>query len=311
MENFRPPAEARKINCKDDFELCYLRHQYLRKVDYNPTPEQMKPYQRIIEYMSRNTYYTYRYLFSTIGMGLEDIISTSRVHIVSFVGLFEFDQVRNREEYDSFVIAFGKNRKTLGLYPTDKDVMDKNKANFTLFMKQRMEDLVRICKQKAKNIKGFKVDEYVPFYGPEAPPEHLHKLLEDHEVYGYRKCDAVAFKAIKKRMKAEIGVPFQFSGNWYIAVPLEQRNLTILDLAGAGLDPGESEHNMNPEEILLQRHKEKKLDIKRKVYKNYSREEKAKVILGFIEKNEGNPFFEEEINIAKRFLREMSARNVR
>lgn len=307
----RPPAEDRKIHSKDEFELCYLRHQYLRRVDWNPTEADMKPYMRIVEYMARNTYYTYRYLFTTVGMEHDCIVNIGRVFLTEFLGLFEFGEENRTEEYAKFVVLFSRAKKTLGKYPNQFDVTSKNKANLTLFLKQRNEDLVRICKQKAKNIRGLRIDDYVPFMGPNPPPVELWLLLEDNEAYNFKRIDNVRFRAVKKRAKADIKLPFEYSGSWYVAVTLDRRSLSIHDLQGAGLDPHEAEHNKNPEQLLAAKQEERRLDKKRKMFKNYTKEEKAKVIFGFIEKNEDNPTFQEEINIAKRFLREMGIEHVR
>jgi hypothetical protein len=241
-------------------------------------------------------------------MELDDVINIGRVHLVNFIGLFEFSDSKNIEKYEDFCILYKrKNNES----PSLIDIQDKNKANLTMFMKQRMEDLVRICRQKAKNIKGVQVDEYIPFYGPKPPPDELYKLLEDNEAHGFKKLDNVAFKAIKKKTKAKIGEAFQFAGSWYIAVPLESRNLTVLDFAGAGIDPFESSHNMNPEQILQEKQKQIRFDKEEEIFQNSSNEEKAKTILNFIENNENNPDFEEEIAIAKKYLRSIEAEYVR
>jgi hypothetical protein len=305
MKITRPQASQQKIHSKDQFELCYVRHQYFRRVNYNPSQEEMKPYSRIIESLSRNTFYTYRYLFATIGMELDDIINVGHIHLVSFLGLFEINETQNRNKYEDFCVAFMNKHKDK--MPIDSDLLDKNKANFTMFLKQRMDDLVRICRQKAKNIKGLQVDEYIPFYGPNPPPNDVYLLLDDNQAYGFKKLDHVAFKAIKKRTKADIKKPFQFAASWYVAVFLEPRNLTELDLSGAGLDPHNNFHNMDPERLLLNKQQEIKFDKQYKVFKNSPKEEKVKTIFDFIEKNEDNPKFEEEIVIAKRLLKNMGA----
>lgn len=303
----RPPAEKRKIHSKNEFELCYIRHQYLRRVKYNPTAEEMAPYRSIIRYLTQRTFYTYPGLFHTVGMAYDDVHAIGMVNLVNFIGLFEFDYKRNRDKYDKFRDTF---RKKEGKRPSKHDILNKNKANLTIFMKQRMEDLVRICKQKARNIKGLRVDSYLPFYGPTPPPEELFRLLDDHDAYGYKKLDNVQFKAIRKRCKAKDGEPFRFGPMWYVSVPLEHRNLSALDLAGGGWDPYENEHNLDPEKILFRKEEEIKFDKRVRLYKNYSKERKAKVILNFIKKCSNNPKFEEEIGIARRVLRKMGIRDV-
>lgn len=310
MKDFvtRPQANDKKINSKDEFELCYMRHQYFRKVEFNPTEKEMSPYRKIIEHMSKNTFYTYRYLFNLVGMGLDDITAIGKIHLVNYLGLFSIDESRNKRKFDEFVVKF--QGKHLGNLPTDYDILSKNKSDYTLFMRQRFTDLVRICQQKAKNIKGARVDEYSPFSGKNPPPSELRDLLEDHDKWGYRKIDNVAYKAARRRAKAKKVPVFILDAIWYVAVPLEHRNLTVLDFAGAGIDPYESLHNQNPEQLLQKRESEKSFDKKRKKYKNYSKEDKAKVIKLFIEKNAESPHFQKEIVIAKKMLRKMGVEHV-
>jgi hypothetical protein len=209
---------------------------------------------------------------------------------------------------DEFILKF--QRKNNGNLPTDSEILSKNKADYTLFMKQRMTDVVRICQQKAKNIKGLRVDEYVPFYGKNPPPTDLLKLMEDNEAYGYKRLDNVAFKAARKRAKAKGTDAFQIGDTWYIAVPIGHRSLTIADIAGAGIDPYEALHHKDPEKLLSMREQEIKFDKCKKMFKAYTKEEKVKTIRLFVEKNDKNPIFQEEVTTAKRLLRKLGAEYV-
>ncbi len=307
-EIFRPPAGKRKIHSANEFELCYIRHQYFRRVKYNPSPEEMLPYKKIIGYLAQRTFYTYPSLFHVVGMTLDDVIAIGQVNLVSFIGLFKIELAENRAKYAAFSAVIKKIKKR---DPTPEDILNKNKANLTLFMKQRMTELVRICRQKAKNIKGVRVDEYAPFYGAPPPPDDLYKLLEDNELYGYKKLDVASYKTIRKKVKAKVNEIFQFAGSYYVTVPLDQRNITVLDLAGAGLDPYESLHNLDPEEILSRRENEIKFDIRLKKYKNSSKEDKARTIMSFVEKNAENPAFKDEIITARKLLRNMGCLDVK
>lgn len=306
QEVYRPPAEDRKIHSSDDFELCYIRHQYFRRVKYNPTAAEMEPYKKIIKFLSQRTFYTYPGLFHVVGFTFEDVNAVGIINLVNFLGLYEISPTKNLRDYTKFCAVLKRLKKPM----TSEQLLNKNKAILTLFMKQRMEDLVRICRQKAKNIKGTRVDEYLPFYGAPPPPDDLYKLLEDNEKYGYFKCDMNLYRALRKRKKKKVGEIFDFGGNYYVTVALDQRNITVLDLAGAGLDPRESAHNMNPEEILFKRESEIKFDIRLKRYKNSSKEDKAKTIMGFVEQYEDNPKYEEEILTARKLLRNMGYINV-
>lgn len=303
MKIERPAAEKRKIHSKNEFELCYLRHQYLRRVSFNPTESDMAPYMQIVTHQAKNTYYTYKNLFKLVGFDVDDVINIAKVHLVSFLGLYKLDKVPKK--YEEFLAL---HMKKWTREANAEDIDNKDKANLTMFMKQRMEDVVRVCRQKARNIKGMPVEEFYVFYGPKRPPKDSRALLEDHEKYGYRKLDMGSFKSIKKKMKIKSNdEPFKFSGFWYIAVPLEKRNLTLLDFAGAGLDPYDSIHNKNPEELLFHQLNEDEYEQKRAEFESSSDKRKEDRVRHFIRKNKGNPLFREEIALAKKFLKDLRA----
>ena len=88
----RPEPSEKKIRTSDDFELCYLRHQYFRRVKYNPTEQEMAPYMGIVANLTKNTFFTYFNLFKAVGMYQDDILNIGRVHLVSFLGLYSLEK---------------------------------------------------------------------------------------------------------------------------------------------------------------------------------------------------------------------------
>lgn len=301
MKIERPIAENRKINSRDDFEWCYMRHQYLRRVTYNPSEADMAPYTKIISRQARKTYNTYEGLFRLVGFDVEDLVSIARIHLVSFLGLYKLDKTPNK--YIEFATTYwNKNIKE----PNEQDVENKDRANLTMFMKQRMEDVVRVCRQKARNIKGLPMEDFYVFYGPKRPPKNPRMLLEDHEKYQFRKLDLASFKSIKKKLNIKNNEkPFKFAGYWYIAIPLEKRNLSSLDLSGAGLDPRDNIHNKNPEELLFGRLKEEEFEDNKAKFKSQTNERKGNIVRYFIRKNKNNPIFKEEVELAKKFIKDL------
>lgn len=301
MENevLRPIAPTRKIRTSDDFELCYLRHQYLRRVKFNPTPEQMAPYEKIIEHFAKNTFFTYYSLFKYVGMYKEDVTNIARVHLVSFLGLYSLEQ--NENNMYEFALGYLLD-KQIQREPNQNEIDQKNKANFTCFLKQRMEDLVRVCRQKVKNVKGQLYEEYAVFSGPLAPPEIPTKILKESEQYGYKKIEYAAFKAVRKKAKVDSDATiFDYNGIWYVALLLEQRNLDIDDLVGSTSNPYDNHHNMSPDTVL-----EKKqcteLSASFHGQKGFA---KKKILRNFVAKNENNRHYQEEIATAKRILRSL------
>lgn len=296
----RPKADEGKINSRNEFELCYLRHQYFRKVKYNPTVEDMKPFMHIASYLSRNTYNTYKNLFIMVGLEFEDVKNIASVHLVSFLGLFTMEKMP--EKLKEFTIKFNdiQNKK-----PQKADLLDKNQANFTLFLKQRMGDLVRVCRQKARNIKGSPAEEYYYYHGPNKPPKILRDLIKNHEKYGFRKLDSAIYKSIKKKAGSVFGMSFVFNNEYYIAVPLDNKSLSLEDFDGADMNPYDSLHNMTPEAVYFTLEDDRVWEKKQKEFDSRSTTKKIHTIRNFINTNKNKPGYSEEIKAARKLLREL------
>jgi hypothetical protein len=299
----RPKADKGKIHSKNEFELCYLRHQYLRKVDFNPSEEEMKPYYHIITNLAKNTFFTYRSLFGTVGMEAEDLINIGKVHLVSFLGLFALD--RDLVKKENFIKNFEISKLK---HAEEKDFLNKNKANLTLFLKQRFEDVVRICRQKVRNIRGSASDEFAVFYGAKKPPKLLADLLVDHEKYGFKKLDIAVFKTIRKRAKAQGANSFKYNDTYYISIKAEHRNLDLVDFSGADMDPRDSMHNMCPDRIFLDHEENVHWENKRVEFDGFTDSRKKRILKKFIAKNKAKQAFKEEIKTARKLLKSMEMR---
>lgn len=293
---------SKKIHSKNEFELCYLRHRYLKKVKENPTNDDMRPYKGIASHMAKNTFYTYRNLLSMVGFELDDVINIANVHLVSFLGLFSLDKMpeKYREFVDAHYIKFSKD-------PQEGDITNKNRANCTIFLKQRMEDLIRVCRQKARNIKGLPSEEFFFYYGPKRPPRILRNLIDNHEKFGFRKLDTAVYKSIKKKIKTEDCPVFKFDNNYYVAVPVEQKILSLSDISGAGLDPYDNQHNMTPEQMLFASEDKTVWEKKREEFDRKGKFHKMQIVKNFIEKNKKRPEYKEEIKAARKLLKTIGA----
>lgn len=288
---------SKKIHSKHDFELCLLRHQYLRKANINPTKEDVYPYQKTINGQAGKTFSKYKDLFYAVGLDFMDVVRISEVHLVSYLGLFRIE--KDSKKHDKFVEAFCEKNH---VPPNDKDTLDKNKANFTLFLKQRMEELVRICRQKVRNVRGVPMQEYHIFYGPNSPEMTNEDLLNNFRDHGYRKLDSAIYRSIKKKANPNNPDCFCFNNTWYVRIPTNYKPLQLLDFSNSGLDPRDNLHNMNPEEILSFSEHTKKVRIEKNKFKRISCDLKIDMLRSFIGQNKDNSIFEEELQTARKIL---------
>jgi hypothetical protein len=288
---------TKKISSKSNFELCFLRHQYLRKANINPTKEDFQPYNLIIHTLAGKNYSVYKKLFYAVGFDFSDIVRIAEAHLVSFLGLFHIE--KDPKKYDKFVEAFCEKNKIL---PNDRDTLDKNKAIFTIFLKQRMEDLIRVCRQKVRNIRGVPMKEFHIFSGPNPPLVGNLELVNNCEKHGYRKLDTPTFRAIKKKAKPSNPLCFQFNKVWYISIPTDYKPLELLDFSNAGLDPRDTLHNRSPEDLIIMSENTKKWEREYKKFKKTLPNRKADMIRSFIDLNKGSSLFAEELRTAKKML---------
>jgi hypothetical protein len=239
-----------RANSRDAFESCYMRHQYLKKVKKQPTREEMEPYNKIVENFTRNTFYVYKNLFLMVGLDLEDVTNNGQVQLISFLGLFALE--RNPKKLADFKRNF---RSRNSIICTKADILCKNQANFTCFLKQRLDDMVRVCKQKAKNIKGVVAEEFVVFRGTKQTSQGYRRLAwRTTDKHGYAPLTTTAFKTIKKRMDKKQEGPVYLDGKiWYVCVPIRKKMLSLVDFACNNYDPYDNLHNMTPEEVFEKR----------------------------------------------------------
>lgn len=298
----RPLANKKKIHSKNEFELCYLRHQYLRRCTHNPSVEEMAPYKSIIVQQATKTFFTYFNLFQVVGMERDDVINIAQTHLVSFLGLFAMEQMPAK------LVEFTKTYEEKNEKPLEKPaILNKNKANFTLFIKQRMEDLVRICRQKARNVRGLPSEEFYVFYGPKRPPKILRNLMENHEKLGFKKMDIAVFKSIKKKAKPDNDKYFKLNDIYYVCVNVEQKTLGLEDFEGADLDPYTNVHNMSPEQIYFDRETDINLEIKQAEFQLFDTDKKIALIKSFIADKRGHRLYRDEIKTARKMLKSLEA----
>lgn len=293
------PVETKKISCKDQFEDCYLRHKYIKRIKVQATREELEPYFGIAIHMAKNTYYTYKNLFLNIGFELDDLIAISKAHLPTYLGLFALEKMP--QKYEDFVCGhYNRGREK----PDQEIFLNKNKANCTLFLKQRMEDLVRICRQKVRNITGTPAEEFYYYSSKNTPPSILRDLIDGYEKLGFKKLDISIYKAIRKRANVEYSANiFLFEKMYYIQVPTGKKHLAADDFVGADLDYRDNPHNFDPEKTLLTDLDNKKWEKRKQVFDNRPKHVKIRTLRSFIKQNAGNVVFKQEVKTARKLLK--------
>lgn len=257
----------------------------------------MAPYWQIVSNLAQNTFFIYSNLFRAVGMGPEDIQNIGRVHLTSFLCLYAMEASEGKKQQYIERIAEKEYR-----VPDEKDFNQKDKANFTCFLKQRMEDLVRVCRQKVRNINGHPSEEYVVFCGTANLPKNIYRLMKSYHELGYKKIDFAVFKSIRKKADVNHDASvFRWEGVWYVALETEQRQITQDDIDLSDFSPLDNEHNLRPDDFYM----EKESTRLRDVFANNPNKENVKILRKFIAKNRLRVQYKEEILAARRLIKNL------
>ena len=169
-----------------------------------------------------------------------------------------------------------------------------------------MEDLVRIIRQKVRNINGMPVEEFNYYSSKNPPPAILRDLITNYEKLGFKKLDPAVYKSIRKRVNAD-GPSFSMDGTNYIAVLMEPRLLTAADLVGADLDIKDTFHNLDPERAMQTEQEKKKWETRKKEFGRKRKSVKIRMLESFVKEHVGIPGFKQEVKTARKLLKALSA----
>lgn len=296
----RPDYTGKKIHHAEEFELCYLRHRYLRRSTRNPSAEEMAPYLKIIKRIAYSQHNVYHHIFNAVSMGEDDLVSIGQVHLVSYLNLYAI-QVKPKK-FERFVITFAKKNMR---EPSDDEVLNKNKADFTSFLNQRMIDIVRLCTLKSSSITGKQMVEYFPYFGPNPPKRLDASLIGKYEKIGYKRIDRIGYRAAKNKANIKEDKPFWYNGNWYFVIYNEKTPLTQDDLTVSDANPFDNAHQLNPEQYMAQDAETKRWHRKLLQFEGDSVDNRVRLITNFITSKKLDPKYAEEIKTARKILKEL------
>lgn len=294
---------GKRISHRNEFELCYLRHKYFKRAKKELTKEDLKLYQSAIEKLSLNNFYLYKSIFLCVGMVLEDILAIAKAHLVTFIGLFSLqaDKKKRMAFYASFKNANGRK-------PNEKDIEQANIRLFFKFLKQRMEDLVRICKQKSAYITGKQYDSFEVFSSNFEPTKdqvvflkHIGSCSTEYIPMGFRKVSNYSFKKIDKSENSVKNNVYFLDGLWYVKVTRSNSRITKEDLECSIFGNSESIHLKDPETIMIDIEKEKTIDR----FKTLDSSSKIEVFKKFIKTNKNNPKMSVEVREAEKQIKRL------
>lgn len=289
---------SKRINHREEFELAYLRWRYFLRAE-NPDVSLIEKYRKAAYKAANESYRENQNIYKASGMEPEDVRNIALVHLVSYLGIFSLQH--NKTPKTKFIASF---QELAGREPTDAETAREDLTNMLCFIAQRMNDLIRICKQKNRSITGeLSATALFRLVGKETECSDL-KLYFSPNAFGYKKVGPAEYREVKKALNKAIPYGrFELDGKVYRFVREILGPVWLSDHEGADdlniFNPQDNTMTQEYSESLRIRYaKERILDR----YKKTSKRGKKRILNKVIKMLSSRKGFEKEVQLAKELL---------
>lgn len=283
----------KRLNFKDDFELLYLRHDYLKKakeLDGN----WVKLNAGFVHTTAKIMFSKLKSNFQKVGFDEEDVVAISNIYMLSYMALYSLKVVP--QELDDYIAKRG---------PTSQSEIDRVDRNRLInFLRQKLTHCATfLCARKARNI-TVGIDRRGYFAETaKTKPVSLETVLNAYKKYGYRKVTLKEYKKAIERARAA-GVTSLTDSEGYRIFKVEMLNegmseydyeLMTENNRGAFYQQPDTALEMFEDEIRLEAFKSK--------FNNMDSEGRRKMLMDFVEKNKGSKTYKQELRLARKMLK--------
>ena len=294
---------AKKYNFSDHFEMLYLRHGYLTKVE-NLADIDINPYRALTELTARNMFKKLNVQFTRVGFEEEDIISISYVYLTAFLGLYSHNA--SQENYDKMLNQYNRKNEDIGYIP-QKELARLERNNIINFLRQKLFHCAEVCSRKSRNItvgRDIKM-AFAETANSLRASEDL--LIKEYKSFNYRKVSAKELKEIKADARIN-GSKELFDKDGFRIIEIVRLDLGIRSLEYSDIISTYSGiHYSTPDEILEQKENNLELLMAREKFDNFSNKKKKQVLSRFIEENKDTSNLSTELKLARKLLKQYRA----
>ena len=291
----------KKYNFRDNFEMVYLRHEYLRKID-NPSSINIEPYKALIDLTARSIYRKFKSQFEPIGFDEDDLISIASVYLTSYLGLYGF---KAKPEYLHNYVAHYVEKH--GVKPSKAEVKRIERNQIINFLRQKLRHCATVCARKTRNIvvgRDIKV-AFAETANSKKVCEDL--LLDDYKKHGHRKVTKTELKEIKENTNNSLdGTLYDRNGFRIIEVERSNTGITTSDYRDI-LDNYTGMFYSTPDELLDDKETDMELSKNKDIFDNMDKKKRKKMIAKFIRTNKGKKHLKTELKQARLLLKKFKA----
>ena len=286
----------KKYNYRDDFEMIYLRHEYITKCELNG--DYVAEYEGIVNTTARIMYDKLYPNFNKVGFDRDDIVAITNVYMLGYMGLYSIR--KDIPARDNFIERFNKiNDRN----PTDEEIYKKDRNNMINFLRQRLQHCSTICARKARNITVGKDRRGIFAETKDSLEASEESVLNDYGKFGYRKVTKAEFRESENRSKKK-GFVDVLDKDGFKIFKVEMLNNGIkYDEYSLLFGSDKTPFLMSPEENMLFAESNQNLEGYKDEFSALDGVVKRRKLNRFIEKNKGNKHLKKELGLARKWLK--------
>lgn len=284
--------KKKRFNFRDDFEMLYLRHEYLARAG-KLDQTLIKKYAGIVHTTAKIMFQRLTN-FEKVGFAEEDVVAIANIYMLSYMALYSIQN--NVREMDNLLA-----KKRIDFLP-ESEIIRIDRNRLINFLRQRLHHCGTLCARKARNITVGSDRRGIFAETENSTSVSKELVLEDYKKYGYRKATQKEYKEaiIKAKANKESDLidknGFKIFKIERLNDGLSEEDYRVLSEANKGI------FYHSPDIALQMMEDELALEGFKRKFESMKKGERNKVLSSFIDKNKGDKSLKKELRLAKRVL---------
>lgn len=285
----------KRLSFKDNFEMLYLRHEYIEKIRSMGKVIDSSLIERYAGIVHTTAKIMFRKLepnFQKCGFDQDDFVSITNMYMLFYMTLYSIQT--NQDQMNELL------RKKGNIGQDEIVRIDRNRL--ISFLRQRLYHCSVLFARKARNITVG--EDKHGFYAETEETKEISDdlLLTSYKEFGYRKLTLKEFKQVQDDARTE-GTPNLKDKKGFKVIKVEQLNKGLSKYDFQILSEDEKGTFYSPPDVILQQSQDEiAIEAFTIKFRGLDRTGKRRVLKKFIRKNENDNTLKDEIRLAKKLL---------
>ena len=289
-------------NFKDDFELIYLRGDYITKISNYDTGS-LVHYKSTISTTAHMMFNKFRFAFEKVGFDINDILSVTNIYALAYMSIYSLKN--NPQAMDKFIARYRSTRTSTST-PSVLE-LDRIERNMIInFLRQKLHHCSIVCERKARNITVGKETTVAFANTQKSIDADLETIVRDYKKLGYRKIKKKELKEIKENSKRKLEQEMKDENGFNVVeIQSYNRGLTYIDYRLIVDNIHSNIYNYDPEEAVLMMEESKNIESLKLKFGKLSPKERRTVLYKFINDNVGKSSYKQELKLARKLVEQL------